>query len=952
MTNNTPPIQNPKSKIQNSLPLPLKRLLSHPGLTLALAAGLLVAVALATAVPLYAGAVSYRLLAEQLAQDGRPPFAFLFRYLGDWHGALEWEDIQAADAYLTGQASADLGLPPGACVRHVRTAKWAFYPAAEANTYADVNDPLAWLSLGFLDGVENHIRITEGAALSAAPPGDAIPALAARALADQLGLQVGETYLLADPAAPQTPLRVQIVGVWEARDADPAYWLYLPRNFAETLLTGEAAFRERVAPQSQQEVGLAAWYLVADGEGIAGARVGRLQERIAALRARLDGLLPKLSLDASPEAALQTYAQETARLTALLYAFGSPILGLLLTFVGLAAGMAVQREQGEIAALRSRGARRWDIVALYVEQWGLLALAAWLGGGPLGAAVAALMTRTRSFLRFAPAAEGGAVRLDAPSWGFGLIAAGLALLAAAVPAYRAARHTIVTGQRREEKQRAPFWQRYFLDVALLLPALYGYILLRRPAQSPLGQLAQGDLFSNPLLFLVPAIFIFAWALILLRCFPLAARALARLARGARSPVPLLVCRDLAEHVRRVSGPLLLLTLTTALATFSASLALTLDGDLVARIYYQVGADARLAEQGESVQAADDAAASEPGTPAATDWVFLPIAEHRSLPGVRGATRVGDYTARATLGGKTETGRFLGIDRLDLPGVAFFREDFATTSLGELMNALAAEPRGVLVERRFLARHGLKAGDPLLLRVDVLGEPLELTFTVVGALDYFPTLYPEDGPFFIGNLSYLFTRMGGMYPYDVWLATEPDSLETIVAALNERGAPVVAAWDARARILAAQQRPGRQGLFGLLTFGFGAAALLTVTGLALHALLTFRERRVELGVLRAIGLSAGQMQRYLAGSQALLLVLGLAAGTLLGASAGELFVPFLQADAGTHPHTPPFIARIAWSEIALVYALFAAAALATIGATLIILRRMRLAEAIKLGETFS
>jgi putative ABC transport system permease protein len=899
---------------------------------------------------------------EQLAQDSaRPPFSFLFRYLGVWHGALEWEDIQAADAYLSNQVTEDLGLPVQNVVRHVHSKKWQFHPA-ESGAYNEAPSPLAWLAVGFLEDVSEHIRIIEGTGLNAGiithhRPA-AVPVIATRALADELGLQVGEPYLLADPAAPQSPLIVHLTGIWEARDHNPAYWLYLPRNFDDVLLTSEEIYREVIAPRVKGEIGLAAWYLVADGRGISGGAVGRLQTRIAAVRAKLDGLLPDLVLDHSPEAALDAYQKATFQLTLRLYAFETPILGLILVFVGLVAHMAVQRQEEEIAVLRSRGGTRQDIVGLYIGQWGLLGLIALLVGGPIGWVAATLMARIRSFLQFAGHSAAW-VQIEGRSWAFGLGAVLLALLAAVIPARRAASHTIVTRGQRGEGTRRPWWQRYVIDGALLLPALYGYLLLARPSwlpcSIPLAGLTQGDLFGNPLLFLVPTVFILAWAMILLRLFPQIMGTLAQLTRRLRAPVPLLICHDLSEQAQRIAGPLMLLTLTTALATFSASLARSLDIHLTTQTYYQIGADVRLVEQGETVQPEGPGGMSggqgstrtnESGN---VEWVFLPISQHLELPGVQGATRVGNYGATVSLGGRTEIGRYLGVDRLDLPGVAYFEEGFASQSLGALLNALGAEPRGVLVDRRFLARHSLAIGDPLRLTVDVVGERIEMTTQVVGAVDYFPTLYPEDGPFFVGNLSYLFTRLGGLYPYDVWLATEPGSTEAIVRALNERGVPVISRWDARAQILDAQQRPQRQGLFGLLTLGFLAAGGLTVLGMALHALLAFRERTVELGVLRAIGLSVGQMRWYLAGTQATLLGLGLAAGTLLGTITGRLFIPFLQVDAGLHAKTPPFVVHTAWAQIGRIYVLFVVAALITIGITLILLRRMRLHEAIKLGE---
>lgn len=962
-------LYSPFSSLTSLLSLLLKRLRSSPGLSVGIAAGLTVAVALATCIPLYAGGVGRRMLMEQLSgEEARPPFAFLFRYVGAWHGPLEWEDIQPADAYLTTNAPHDLGLPLQSIVRHVRTPKWRLFPADEA-AYADTHQPLEWIALGFLDGLAAHIDVIEGKPLPSLPTWGGteggLPVLVSQPLANRLGLQVGETYVLFEPSGAGASLPVRITGIWQPRDDNPAYWLYPPRSFEDVLLTSEAAFRDLAAPAVRGEIDTAAWYLVADGSSVTSGDVPALLRRIAAVRATLDGYLPHATLDLSPEEALQTYRQATGRLTLLLYAFGIPIVGLVLYFVVLVAGMMARRQQGETVILRSRGTTQAQVVLLYLLQGLLLGLPALALGWPLGWAAAALMGRTRSFLAFAASADFHAP-LDWAALRFGLFAVALSILAVVLPVLAVARHTIVTHQQELARAlRRPWWQRYFLDLALLLPALYGYVVLRRPASLPLvgggpgwgsslplAQLTRGDLFANPLLFLAPSLFIFAWALVLLRFLPRLMDVMARLSRRTRGAVPLLLFHDLSRQAGRVAGPLLLLVLTTGLATFSASLALTLDHHLHDQVYYRVGADLRLAEQGETdntTQQPNDTSAPPTGGEE-KGWVFLPIAEHSELPGVRAAARVGDYPASASLGGQVESGRFVGLDRLDFPGAAFFHPDFAPQPLGALMNALAADRRALLVERSFLAHHDIQIGDPLNLTVDVLGERAEIEFIVAGVLNLFPTLYPEDGPFFVGNLRYLFEQLGGLYPYDVWLATEPGSAESIVAALNERGVPVGSAWDARALIAAEQQRPERQGLFGLLTLGFLASALLTVAGLALHALLSFRQRTVELGVLRALGFSLRQMRVYLAGTQVVLLLVGLLAGAALGLATGRLFIPFLQAQGGLHPATPPFIVRTAWGDVALIYALFAAAAAFSIGLTLALLRRMRVYQAIKMGET--
>ena len=103
----------------------VKRLISQRGLALAVLLGLAAAVALVMSIPLYADAVYLRTFEGDLAAAGdgiaRPPYAFLVRYVGSWHGYQEWEDLVQVDEYLSDQGERALGLPEQFIVRHFKT---------------------------------------------------------------------------------------------------------------------------------------------------------------------------------------------------------------------------------------------------------------------------------------------------------------------------------------------------------------------------------------------------------------------------------------------------------------------------------------------------------------------------------------------------------------------------------------------------------------------------------------------------------------------------------------------------------------------------------------------------------------------------------------------------------------------------------------------------------------
>ncbi len=776
-----------------------------------------------------------------------------------------------------------------------------------------------------------------------------------------LGLQVGEHYTLFATGQAGTQIPVRIAGVWQAGDASDPFWFYQPDAFDEILLTSESAFVDQAVPTLETPVATAVWYQIYDGSRVRPATVNGLLENVAVVEARVTVLLNNTTLDVSPVPALQSYGKSASLLTLVLTIFSLPVIGLVAYFISLIAGMVVRRGQSEIAIMRSRGISRRKIVNLYLLEGLLLGGLGLAGGLLLGRWMAQLMSRTHTFLDPSVLASNSgqpmAIVFTPTSLAYALVGVALTLAALLIPTLLVAQHSIVT--LRWEQARSlltPVWQRYFLDLILLVPPLYGWYQLAKQGTITLGS-GGSDPFSNPLLFLVPVLFCFSLGLLFLRFFPLLMKFLAGLAAWLPGTTLLLTLRQLARSTTQYAGPLLLLSLTVSLATFTASMAVTLDEHLWDQVYYQVGADLNLAELGESTDETETVTLPGQETTDTTSedeplWLFLPVGEHLDVAGVEAAARVGDYSATANIGGRQQAGQILGIDRVDFPGVAFFRPDFAyNESLGELMNRLAVASDGILVSSSFLTQQGLTVGDPLRLTVGAAGDYAEVSFTIVGSLGLFPTLYPQDGPFFVANLDHIHNALGGTYPYDVWLATDSSAdSDTVVDGVRDLGLVVVTARDARETIAVEQTRPERQGLFGLLSVGFIAAAVLTVIGFLVYAVVSFQRRFIELGMLRAIGLSTRQMAAYLAGELAALILTGVTLGAGLGVWASTLFIPYFQVGDDKTALVPPFVVQVAWAQLGIILVIFGAMFIAAVVVLAVLLTRMRVFEAVKLGET--
>jgi putative ABC transport system permease protein len=566
---------------------------------------------------------------------------------------------------------------------------------------------------------------------------------------------------------------------------------------------------------------------------------------------------------------------------------------------------------------------------------------------------------------------------------YGIIGIGVILLVQVlVPTLGGAGNTIVTyKQERARLLRPPWWQRYWFDLILLIPAGYGLWQLQNQSHLALsGKANIPSPLQNPLLLIAPAIGIFAVALFTLRLVPSLMTLISWSLRKTKSVGIVMAARYLARTPAFYSAPLVLLLLTLGLSAFTASLAKTLDAQLEKQTYYRVGSDMKVFELGTTVNSDSQntvyiGPATKPGAvinsgPQNPVYTFGPVEEHLGLKGVLAATRVGRYKATVLTPTATVEGTFLGLDRVSFPTVAYWQSDFASQPLGVLMNALGADPEGVLVPNSLIKKQDLHIGDKLIfgIQTGTAGESIPMVLTVVGGFDLFPSWYPEDGPVFVGNLDAMYMQAGTEYPHEVWLSTTRNAdAEGIIYAIRgfsitldqtadqdrlvENGLnTLVQNWSsAKLDILAEQSRPERQGLFGLLSVGFVASALLTVLGFMLYALFSFRRRFIEMGMLRAIGLSIRQMTTFLAAELASLILVGIGAGTIVGVLASKLFVPFLQIGSTAQAHYPPFQIEIAWLSIFQIYGLFIVLFIAALSVLSAILLRMKIFQAIKLGE---
>lgn len=911
--------------------LAFERLWQHRALVFWMLAGLVAATTLALSLTLYVDAVNTDLLTERLSD---PPYAFRFRYLGSWEGTIAPTDVERATAAIEGSFADAIGLPVARAARFTGGGNW--------NVTRQGDTPAAFgvYTLGALEGADAQMQITAGQWPPGDTGGDAIPVMMAEKLLYQTGLQVGDVLTVTRAGAP-APLALEIVALWSPVDADDPAWILTPKFFDSMFLMQAddlwAALDGIESPVEEVD-----WQIVFDGSDLRTSDVAGLLDGITTGTRAVAAVLSGVRLDVSPESGLRAFSDDVNALTQQLVIVVLPVAGLILYFVTMLAGMLVGRQQHEDVTLASRGMSRARLLGLHALMWLILAGLALGAGIAVSPLVVQLIGRTSSFLSFDyPSAPldivftRGAILAGAVT---GLLAAGSGL----VMAWRATEQSINTFKRAQARSGKAWWQRMYLDVLLLVPA--GYVFYTLQAQSGLTARAT-DPFSDPVVFLAPTLFSFGFTLMFLRLYPSLLAQAARLVGTSKSIALLMALRELTRSLGRYRGTLLMTCFTLSLIGFTASMASTLDRSLKDVIEYDVGAERVLVVASEAQTEEGDS--SESGTElTVVGYNTLPASTLLEIDDVYAVSRVGRYPAQIVLPGQRISGTILGVDRESMAAIAAFREDYGPEPLADSLNRLASNRAGVLLSAVTAETYSLSVGQEITLQIAALNAWYETTVPIVGLLDYFPTLDPRDGFFIVGNLDPVFELVGTELPHNIWLRLEPSADgDRVLEGVRATGFPVLDWLDPDELIAEAQADPTRRGVLGFLSVGFVSAILLTLVGSVIQSTASFRAQAVQLGSLRAMGLGGLAVAAYLLLAQGIAALGGIAGGTLIGTATTLLFLPLLDFSGGL----PPYLVRVAWDDIVLVYSVFAGVLFGVTVLTTLVLSRQHISTLVKLGD---
>lgn len=926
----------------------LRKMISKKWLFIALLIGNILLTGIAASNPLYADAVMQRMLTDDMdayltKKNAYPGLVSVF-----FNGSVKKNGLIKENGALAHAVPADFGVPARMEVRRYFMSPMQNQPLIERD-----DAKISSIGLGALEDVAAHARIVAGRMFDSERRADGtVEVIVSQRALVELNLLMGERRefpKLTD--ADGQPIVIEVVGVYDVSDVEDPYWVRSPSSYKSECLLDFDLFNRLFVREDLPVALSGCWYELLDAEQMSARNAQALYE--TALKYQEMGKNRQyLTVTVAFSDILKNHISQARRVRVTLWVLQAPIYILLAAFVFMVSRQILETEEAEISVLKSRGVSGGQILSMYLLQSCLLALAGTAAGVPLGALITQALGSANAFLEFV-SRRALPVRVGRETALYALAAAAVSILAMVLPVRRYAKVSIVAQKQKKARRARPFWQKAFLDVIALGTALYGLYSFNGQKAQLAERILAGEV-PDPLLFLCSSLFIIGAGLVAIRLIPLFVSAVFRVFRRLWSPALYASFLKVLRQRANQDFIMIFLVMTIALGVFNAQTARTINDSAEENTRYVTGADVVLREKWESNA---DQVAENPSL----DLIYYEpdYGVYQTMEGAASVCKVfTDANVSCSVpGGTLKKTLLMAIDTDAFGRTVWFDASLLPHHINEYLNAMAQNARAVLVSANFRDEYGLKLGDV----INYWNTDSESTRGIIyGFVDYWPGYAPftheksADGVYretenhlIVANLSQVQDVMG-VRPYSVWVRAK-DGAQFLYDYAETSGTRYAVFEDVDAKIVEMKNDPMIKSLNGVLTVGFIVALALCFIGFLMYWILSIRQRTLQFGIYRAMGMRMREILTMLLNEQLCISVLSIAVGAAVGHLAAKLYMPLIQIAYASSDSYLPLRTSVDVSDTLRLLVIVAVMLIACMAILFTIIRRMKIAQALKLGE---
>lgn len=810
------------------------------------------------------------------------------------------------------------------------------------------------IKLSAIDNIDKYSNIIVGEGLSdtGLTKDGAIEVIVSQSCLVDKKLLVGETFtfdLLKDING--KPIKVFIKGVFDSSKEDSYFWQATPESFNDSIFMKMDLFREMFTGENARKYQINVSYVAMfDYEQLKASDVERILEKTDYYTK--ESSFRSVIKEPDYPGIIETYNRKLSRISTTLVILQVPVLVMLAAFLFMISGQMYEMEKNEISVIKSRGSSSGQIIRLYLYQGLVITLLGAAGGLPLGAFFARMLGSTRNFLEFNFNST-LTVSYTKETFVYALIAVLICLLSIAIPSLKHSRVSIVNLKQSKAIKKKSLWEKLFIDVILLGVSLYGFYNFNKNMNSVSTSVLSGESL-DPLLYISSSLFIVGAGLFFLRIQPYVIKFIYILGKNQWKPAAYVSFMENIKNGRKQQLIMLFLIMTISLGMYHSTVARSILDNAIENTEYLDGTDVIMQEIW--TQMVDDYG-NYTGEYIVPEFKRFAEAEFADS-----VTKVYKEDAAYILADKKERvyATVMGIHTKEFGTITMVEKNLLNNRhYYEYLNDLAVAENGVLISSNLAVKQGYSVGDSITY---YNAKSKKITGKVVGIIDYFPGFIPEsntissDGTAFtqenyliVSHYDYLVSKWG-ITPYEIWFKLKAGyTAKDVYDFVNSQKISLKKYVNRNVDVESTMNDPLLQGTNGILTMGFVVTILLCGVGYLIYWIMSIRDRELIFGVLRATGFHKGEIFHVLINEQIFSGVFSVFAGIGIGKLTSMLFVPILQNAYASENQALPMKLITVSSDLYRLYIVIAGVMVLALAVLVVLLFKMNVTKALKLGE---
>lgn len=861
----------------------------------------------------------------------------------------------------------------------------------------------ARFTLGGMTDISDHISIKQGRMFTAGKRSDGVyECVATEKALKSTELAIDTVYEIADVFDDNKSIKIEIVGVFDVKDENDAYWAEgLDSQYTAVIFTDYDTMLGDCVDTGVVNITKAVHNYAVDYASMNMTDLNSTNEMIAKQKTYFGENSIGFSMPASD--ILKDYESRSSQLQLVLWLLQIPVILMIIFYLFMVSQLNVEQERNEIAVFKSRGASRLQIMAIYALESLVLGVLTVIIGPFAGLGLCKVLGASNGFLEFVNR-RSLPVHMTIEAFVYAAIAVAVFFVTTMIPILPATKTTIVEHkQSKAKKKKHALWEKVCLDF-ILVGGSVGWLYYYNKTQEKLVAEGVTDTTAtvNPIMFVASTAFILGLGLFLIRIYPYIIRLLARIGRRVWSPAQYVSLTNIGRSsTGRERFLMLFLVLTVSLGVFFANTARALNRNAEESVAYEVGCDAVLTEQWysskiESAQQTTQQSASQSGaaqndteeddsdTETTIQYVEPVFERFEKLAGVENVTKVfrkdgvtissnkmnvprqqtksGEEKTRDDFldqdidssSGKSSTSnvQLMTVVPSDFSKVCKFEDRLLPVQINNYLNALAEYTPGVILSSSFKS-YGLELGDTVECK---WGGNESFEVTVLAFVDYWPGLSPykeaKNGgymDFAVMNYDYVNVQTS-MEPYQVWFKLKDGaSVQAFYDSIDQAGIKPLTLESASQQMIEKKNDPMLQGMNGALTLGFIIIMVMCIIGFLIYWILSIKSRTLQFGILRAMGMKFREIIMMIVYEQLLVSGVAIFAAIFIGGITSDLFVPLFQSIFDASQSVPPFAVIPERSDYLKLYAVIGVMLLTAFVVLGRLIKKIKISQALKLGE---